>query len=459
MTNEIVDISKNVGYIENNKTKLIIGSCDVEFRVFCRDNTPTTISKFEVLPIKTLSLEERINKEKLPIEEKKRLVLPKKYVDVPETKTGYFKLRKIDLNTFRKQIDDHTFIDRYINSIKTMIRYKLRIYQERILDTQKERDRTKKKMDRCLAMGIENRQLEEMYPLYKFYNGYILDLEDILEDLLKKLNTSPEEVKNNLIDALENQEYGLASLIGRDDIKEQIIEQLYAFSISYKSYTLSFNNWCLMGPSGIGKTALAKVLGYVFSKSGILCTSFVKIVTRCDLIGTYIGQTSPKTRSILIETLEGVLFIDEAYEIYKLDSPRDFGSEAITEIVNFMDKYIGCSIIIVAGYENEMKSRFFEANQGLNRRFPHQKILSMYTYEELTSIMIQFLYQSDLSVGADTANYLYSKIKRLSKEEIQNQAGNLLELSSKIKKLIYTSFNLTWGKYEDDITILDQVFG
>ena len=213
-----------------------------------------------------------------------------------------------------------------------------------------------------------------------------------------------------------------------------------------------------MGSSGVGKTALAKVIGYTFSRSGILTTQKVKIVTRSDLIGRYIGQTAPKTRQILMETLEGVLFIDEAYEIHKLDSPRDFGSEAITEIVNFLDKYLGCNVVIVAGYEDKMKERFFTANQGLNRRFPVQMTLSNYNPVELTSILISFLYQSDIEVNKEIADYIYSKVKRLDAKALKNQAGSILSLSTIMIKCIHTSYGVKWDHYKDSVGIINVSF-
>lgn len=477
MTHELTGSIKSGGYTEKERTGLMIGSCKIEFRVFARTEIPKMIIPFvpskiiappkvnPVLPKVVsvpLSLEERVKKEMVIENKKKRLLLTNNYDDVlteSKEEPQIEKTHQITLKSFREKIEDEEFIKRYIKSIDNMIRYKLSIYHTRLIQTKAEYLRTKKKIERGKRMGIEKREVEEMYPMNKFYVQFIMDLEDILEMLLKRLKTlSTEKLKADLIDALENPERGLASLVGRQDIKELIVQQLYSFSVSYKSYTNSFNNWCLMGSSGVGKTALAKVIGYTFSRSGILTTQNVKIVTRSDLIGRYIGQTAPKTRQILMETLEGVLFIDEAYEIHKLDSPRDFGSEAITEIVNFLDKYLGCNVVIVAGYEDKMKERFFTANQGLNRRFPIQMILSNYNAVELTSILISFLYQSDIEVNKETANYMYSKVKRLDAKALENQAGSILSLSTIMIKCIHTSYGVKWEHYKDSVGIINVSF-
>ena len=95
---------------------------------------------------------------------------------------------------------------------------------------------------------------------------------EIKPKLEKKLIT-PGRIRYNLIEAITNKKRGLNSLVGRKEIKESILTTLYAFSNSYKIYINTFNNYCLMGKSGTGKTAIAKVISYVFSKCKINFTT------------------------------------------------------------------------------------------------------------------------------------------------------------------------------------------
>lgn len=235
----------------------------------------------------------------------------------------------------------------------------------------------------------------------------------------------------------------------------------------YCGFELDGNHRFLLGDFTVThNTRLAQVIGYAFSKAGILATDNVKIVTRTELIGQYIGQTAPQTRSVLLETLEGVLFIDEAYQLTQCPEDKvgskDFGSESVTEIVNFLDKYIGMSIVIVAGYEGVMTRCFMTFNEGLPRRFPYRYILSPYPDEELTDILISNLKRKipgDVKIDDATSNFLYSMVVKIRTElpdAFKNQAGDMLNLSAYLNKAITSSFKIKWknGDLANNIPIL-----
>jgi hypothetical protein len=126
--------------------------------------------------------------------------------------------------------------------------------------------------------------------------------------------------------------------------------------------------------------------------SGILATDIVSIISRPDLVGQYLGETGTKTKRKLIDSLEGIIFIDEAYQLGGCPDPDAYGMESITEIVNFLDKYMALGIMIVAGYENEMNQCFFQRNEGLRRRFPNQYKLIDYEYYDLFLIFMKGTY-------------------------------------------------------------------
>jgi hypothetical protein len=377
--------------------------------------------------------------------------LIKKTIKVPPKEYHNDVVTGITLEEFRKEIDDDKFIEKFILSIKNLFKYKVNFYKRKLLETTKEYQRLKTKIEILLTKGVSPTTIKEMYPMFDFCAGFIVELEEMIGIISIKIGSiSFEDVRNNLIDSIEDTTKGFASIIGREDIKNRLASQLYAFSKSYKTFINAFNNISLLGNAGCGKTAIAKVIGFVFSKSGILATGIVKIVSRADLVGQYIGQTAPRTRGILLETLEGVLFIDEAYQLTLTDGGRDFGPEAITEIVNFLDKYIGMNVVIVAGYEDKMMINFFPSNEGLARRFPYRLSLPNYNVHELTDILIRFIERStDLDIDGETGNYIYSIISYLNEnystdDIFHNQAGDMLNLGSSISKTINGSYRIKW---------------
>jgi stage V sporulation protein K len=281
----------------------------------------------------------------------------------------------------------------------------------------------------------------------------------LLEKITKtlKILNSPQGnnyIKTNLLDAITNKKHGMVSLIGREDIMNKLAGLLYAFSQNYRIFTKVFLNFAFFGSAGVGKSKIASVVGYVFKHSNILVDGNIVMATRTELIGQYVGQTSNKTRKQLIESLEGVLFIDEAYSLTpcpEADMGKDFGPEAVAELINFMDKTIGLSVIIVAGYKDQMTRCFFPFNEGLDRRFPYKFTLSNYSPENLTIMLINNLEENDIKLTEKTKNYLYSLICMLIEKYpavVKNQAGDILNFGNMLIQSIYMSYNLNWNDNE-----------
>jgi hypothetical protein len=378
-------------------------------------------------------------------------------------------LISITLDQFSSELDNNPqFIEKFVHSIKKLLVYKYRFYDEKYDSTKKEFDRVQNKIEILKRNGATDKSIEDMFPMKDLYIGFLLQIEEIIQKIkIRFREINEKELKNNLKRAIEDPDFGFASIIGRENVKNSIASQLYAFSKNYKTFTNSFNNICFLGAAGTGKTAIAKVLSFVYSLCGILIFDTTKIVSRANLVAGYVGQTAMKTQSILMETLEGVLFIDEAYQLGVsplIVDKKDFGSEAITEIVNFLDKYIGMNVVIVAGYPKEMMTNFFPSNEGLSRRFPYKIILENYSNEDLTDILIRFMENKlSKSIEDNIANYLYSLISKLRNEDdsiFVNQAGDMLNLGTSIVKVINSAYKIKWSKddIEQNTPIIKQGF-
>ena len=150
------------------------------------------------------------------------------------------------------------------------------------------------------------------------------------------------------------------------------------------------------GSPGTGKTTVARILGKVYKELNILKKGHVVEVDRCDLVAGYIGQTTLKTKEVLNEALDGILFIDEAYSLTKGETDeRDFGKEAVETILKFMEDNRSRISIIVAGYQNNME-KFINSNPGLKSRFGRIFTFADFTPDELSKIF---------TINADKENY------------------------------------------------------
>lgn len=141
-----------------------------------------------------------------------------------------------------------------------------------------------------------------------------------------------------------------------------------------------------IGNPGTGKTTVARMMGKLYRKMGLLSSGHTVVADRVDLVGEYIGQTAPKTREVIDQARGGVLFIDEAYALARgNDDGKDFGREVIEILVKEMSNGAGDLAVIVAGYPDEMK-RFLDSNTGLKSRFKHNYDFRDFMPQELSTI-------------------------------------------------------------------------
>jgi probable Rubsico expression protein CbbX len=139
------------------------------------------------------------------------------------------------------------------------------------------------------------------------------------------------------------------------------------------------------GNPGTGKTTVALRMARLLHRMGYLRRGHLVSVTRDDLVGQYIGHTAPKTKEVLARAMGGVLFIDEAYYLYRAENERDYGQEAIEILLQYMENYRDDLVVIMAGYADRMET-FFASNPGLSSRIAHHLDFPDYSLDELAAI-------------------------------------------------------------------------
>jgi probable Rubsico expression protein CbbX len=158
------------------------------------------------------------------------------------------------------------------------------------------------------------------------------------------------------------------------------IRQKMSLATSFPTLHMSFT-----GNPGTGKTTVALRMAGILHRLGFVRRGHVISVTRDDLVGQYIGHTAPKTKEILKKAMGGVLFIDEAYYLYRPENERDYGQEAIEILLQIMESQREDLVVILAGYSDRME-KFFQSNPGFRSRIAHHIDFPDYTDPELLAI-------------------------------------------------------------------------
>ena len=182
-----------------------------------------------------------------------------------------------------------------------------------------------------------------------------------------------------------------AELVGIEPVKTRVreiaalllIDQLrIRFGLTASRPTL---HMCFTGSPGTGKTTVALRMAEILKGLGYLRRGHLVSATRDDLVGEYVGHTAPKTKAVLNRAMGGVLLIDEAYYLYRADSERDYGQEAIEILLQVMEARRDDLVVILAGYRDRMDS-FFTSNPGMSSRIAHHIEFPDFTLDELVCI-------------------------------------------------------------------------
>lgn len=165
------------------------------------------------------------------------------------------------------------------------------------------------------------------------------------------------------------------------------------------------------GSPGTGKTTVGLKMADILYQLGYIKKGHLLTVTRDDLVGQYIGHTAPKTKEVLKKAMGGVLFIDEAYYLYKPDNERDYGSEAIEILLQVMENQRDDLVVILAGYKEPM-DKFYESNPGLSSRIANHIDFPDYSTEELLKIAQLMLEEQQYQLTPDATVALERYIER-----------------------------------------------
>lgn len=180
-------------------------------------------------------------------------------------------------------------------------------------------------------------------------------------------------------------------LVGLAPVKQRIREIAAFLVVSRARQQLGIESaapslhMCFTGNPGTGKTTVAMRMAEMLHRLGYVRKGHVVSVTRDDLVGQYIGHTAPKTKEVLKKAMGGVLFIDEAYYLYRPENERDYGQEAIEILLQVMENNRDDLVVILAGYKDRME-KFFQSNPGMSSRIAHHIDFPDYSQGELIEI-------------------------------------------------------------------------
>ena len=225
----------------------------------------------------------------------------------------------------------------------------------------------------------------------------------------KVINEEPEyqEDERTLDDLLKE----LNGLVGLDNVKQQVKDLIDYQRVQKLRRERGFHSakntlhMAFTGNPGTGKTTVARIVGHVYKKIGLLSKGHFVEVSRTDLIAGYQGQTALKVKKVIDSARGGVLFIDEAYSITENDHSDSYGRECLTELTKALEDYREDLVVIVAGYTEPM-NKFFESNPGLKSRFNTFIEFKDYSANELIDILKSVCHQNDYSLSKQLVELL-----------------------------------------------------
>ena len=282
---------------------------------------------------------------------------------------------------------------------------------------------------------------------------FVPDEEEENKDENQTAQTEQVEKRDSVIvnEPLEGDPYQeLDELIGLGSVKDEVRSlanfvklqkqrEAKGLKTAKVSYHLVF-----YGSPGTGKTTVARIVGRIYKDLGVLKRGHTVETDRAGLCAQYVGQTGPKTDSVIMKALDGVLFIDEAYSLVpEQGNGNDYGQEAISTILKRMEDYRDRLVVIVAGYKNEMQ-RFIDSNPGLQSRFNRYIDFPDYTGGELAQIFKMYMKKNQYTLSADAEQYLKERFEYAVAHKDRN-FGNARYARNVFEKSIQAQANRLGG--------------
>ena len=203
-----------------------------------------------------------------------------------------------------------------------------------------------------------------------------------------------------VMEELERDLVGLAPIKARiRDIAALLVIDKLRMNLGLQAQAPSLH-MSFTGNPGTGKTTVALRMAQILFRLGYVRKGHLVAVTRDDLVGQYIGHTAPKTREVLKRAMGGVLFIDEAYYLYRPENERDYGQEAIEILLQVMENQRDDLVVILAGYKERMEA-FFRSNPGMSSRIAHHLDFPDYAPADLLRIADKLLEQQNYRLATD----------------------------------------------------------
>jgi stage V sporulation protein K len=263
--------------------------------------------------------------------------------------------------------DDDNMIDDANNNQKNPVIDLLSLLMPKLSEKKQAHVNTKRKLpiewtdeEAIYDYGIIDEKLETIEDLINLGKQYSIKYKS-----LKKRYNINVRVLADLVDPLIE----LNNMIGMKNIKQSIFDKIILYLQGLDNKNSDFLHTVIYGGPGMGKTEVAKIIGKIYTKMGLLSKGDFKEIRLTDLKAGYVGQSELKTQKIFDEARGCVLFMDEAYSLGS-DDKLDQYSQSIVDVINpYLDKYKDDFIFIVAGYKDDLQHRFFRANQGLRSRF------------------------------------------------------------------------------------------
>ena len=335
----------------------------------------------------------------------------KKFIDYLDTYASYDKISKYDYLHFIQQINSN-YMMHHIGPIQP-IQYKMSYIEwQNMHETIFQAEDTENPFylpmwfhpppptvpsDTCIHPGFTS-SVPVVPKEKKTIDVDIQDMDDLLKIVREHEYKDTYEYNIDLqsLHKIKEELEKINNMIGLKGFKKSVMDQLlYFIQNLHVGKEGDFKHTVLAGPPGTGKTDVAKLLGIMYSKLGILKNTSFQKVTRSDLIAGYLGQTAIKTQKVIEKSLGGVLFIDEAYALGESGQNDSFSKECIDTICEALSDHKEDLMVIIAGYEEELKETFFKVNRGLESRFIWKFKMEPYNAEELREIFIKKIKENE----------------------------------------------------------------